>query len=153
MQFGLDQPLFSLYKWPNSLAHYTVDLLLQGLEPFNNRGGICSEPFERCARDWREEKAANLLWTNTHGSSSSHWLTVKLRTKLISMTAAGNFIPQKNGESAMSWVVPHHRLILCHCAVINCENICLWVCRSAEERAGDWAHLHNIPNIFYTVHV
>lgn len=52
------------------------------------------------------------------------------------MTAAGKFIPQKNGESAMSWVVPHHRLILCHCAVINCENICLRVCRISRGARG-----------------
>ncbi len=131
MQFGLDQPLFSLYKWPNSLAHYTVDLLLQGLEPFNNRGGICSEPFERCARDWREEKAANLLWTNTHGSSSSHWLTVKLRTKLISMTAAGNFIPQKTEK--VQWV-GWSLITGWYCAIVRWLTVKTFACESVDQR-------------------
>jgi len=99
----------------------------------------------RSARDWREEKAANLQRTNTRCSSSSHWLTVKLRTKLISMTAAGNFIPQKWKEREKKLGFGWSLITGWYCAivrVINCENICLCVCRisgGARGRMGSFA--------------
>lgn len=106
------------------------------------------------ARGWREEKAANLQRTNTRCSSSSHWLTVKLRTKLISMTAAGNFIPQKTEKKCNELGGPSSQVdTVPLCAWLTVKTFACMSVGSAEERAGDWAHLHNIANIFYRVHV